>query len=228
MPIGTLTEFFAKAAPKVSKIIPIGEVSFLFMFQTSDDMTCMIMNQPEWVHLLFSSFREWKEGDAAVDRLCWVLVRGVPPKFWTEDFFRVTTSCVGKMVDWSTQTKSRSRMDVAEIFILTKNMEFINKILFVKIGNYSYKVGIFQTQFDPLHWDQSSPLPCDEILSSFLPQKSHEPAKSPVRPPCPGVVSIPNSPTSRHQAFSFEYRQCFTCPIATAITVGSVFKICPT
>ncbi|KAJ4825246.1 hypothetical protein Tsubulata_029957 [Turnera subulata] len=71
IPIGTLTEFFAKTAPKVSKIIPIGEVSFLFMFQTSDDMTCMIMNQPEWVHLMFSSLREWKEGDATVDRLCW-------------------------------------------------------------------------------------------------------------------------------------------------------------
>ncbi|KAJ4834995.1 hypothetical protein Tsubulata_027419 [Turnera subulata] len=165
MPFGAISELFQKPGSLVSKITPLGGVSFLFTFESVADMTSMTNNQTGWISQIFSSFRAWKEGDSAINRLCWILVRGVPANAWSSDFFRLIMSSVGSMVDWSSQAASKSKMDVAEILILTDNNAFINKLLSVKIGHRFYKIGLFESQYDPLDWDWSTHGASDVVKS---------------------------------------------------------------
>ncbi|KAJ4831207.1 hypothetical protein Tsubulata_030592 [Turnera subulata] len=156
MPIKCLSDLFPVSDSPVTSIIPLGGVSFLFKFCSHENRNSMVANQPDWFGQLFSVFRNWEEGDAACNRLCWVLVKGVPPCAWSKNFFQLAVSSVGEMIDWSPETKNRNRMDVAEILILTNNMAFLHKVVAVKFGECSFNVGITESQYDPLDWMWSS------------------------------------------------------------------------
>ncbi|KAJ4836648.1 hypothetical protein Tsubulata_033761 [Turnera subulata] len=157
MPLKCLMDLFPIEESPVVSIIPLGGVSFLFRFQSTSSMNKLVTSKPIWFNQLFELFRPWKDGDAAFNRLCWVLVKGTPPVAWTEEFFSVLVSGFGSMVDWSPETRSMARFDGAKILVLTKSNAFINKELSVKFGDKSFKVGIIESQHDPLDWTWSKP-----------------------------------------------------------------------
>ncbi|KAJ4829457.1 hypothetical protein Tsubulata_015709 [Turnera subulata] len=157
MPFGMLKDLLINAALPIDKVIPLGGVSFLLKFLSTSAMMEMVANVPTVLSRIFDEFRPWREGDSASNRLCWVLVKGIPPNAWNMNFFRLISSCVRKMVDWSMETGSKERMDVAEVLVLTSNNTFINKVLSVKIGGNRYEIGLFETHNDSLDWTWSSP-----------------------------------------------------------------------
>ncbi|KAJ4841792.1 hypothetical protein Tsubulata_040260 [Turnera subulata] len=123
-------------------IIPIGGVSFMIKFKSMEEMRTVVDSLPGDVAQLFSVFRAWENGDAAFNRLCWILIRGIPPHAWCDDLFKVLTNKVGAMVDCSTETRNRERLDVAEILVLTENMASINCVLPVNVGGKVFKISI--------------------------------------------------------------------------------------
>ncbi|KAJ4836516.1 hypothetical protein Tsubulata_041265 [Turnera subulata] len=148
-----LKVFFPSKESPVTEIIPLGGVSFLFKFGSKAERNAMISDQPEWFMELFDVFKEWEDGDAAHDRLCWVLVKGVPPGAWFADFFHLVMTKVGDYVDWSHDTMSRKRFDVAKILIRTTSMSFVNRSFSVQFGDQYFSVGIVESHLDPLDWE---------------------------------------------------------------------------
>ncbi|KAJ4847575.1 hypothetical protein Tsubulata_016196 [Turnera subulata] len=152
MPLGEVSDLFSNPESGVSNVIPLGGVAFLNVFESKVHRQNMINDPNEELLQAFETFRSWKEGDGAHNRLCWIVVIGVPPNAWTEEFFQVIMSSVGVMVEWSPLTCSRTRMDVAEILILIESISFINKVLQVKFRSHCYEVGILECQYDPFDW----------------------------------------------------------------------------
>ncbi|KAJ4844996.1 hypothetical protein Tsubulata_038571 [Turnera subulata] len=126
---------------------------------TPEDMHETLRNKPSALAHLFSEFRLWKDGDSAINRLCWVLIRGIPPPVWNEDFLKAITARFGTMIDCSQDTKSKTRLDVAEVLVLTTDFGSLNRVFSVKVGAKQYKIGVTETQHDPLEWEWSSPPP---------------------------------------------------------------------
>ncbi|KAJ4824430.1 hypothetical protein Tsubulata_044224 [Turnera subulata] len=212
MPLGVVSELLYSTDSEVSRIIPLGGVSFLVQFNSAEKRDALINRRVDVISKSLEIFRPWKKGDSAFNRLYWLLVKGVPPHVWTEDFFRVIVSCVGTMVDWSSQSSSRTRMDVAEILILTDKNAFINKVLSVKIGEANYEVALFESQFDPLDWSWPN---LGQKLKSFednssqdVADTSSKPDNSPVQQSSGGDPSIlaacPLSEDSRNDSTSSE------------------------
>ncbi|KAJ4847987.1 hypothetical protein Tsubulata_042091 [Turnera subulata] len=159
MPLDEVQELFSFKNCLVDKVIPLGGVSFLFLFQSADVLNDMVTSKATIFSHHCATFRAWKDGDTSHNRLCWMLVKGVPPNAWNEDFFSLIMSSVGAMVNWSEKSRLRNRMDVSEILILTENCDWIHKTLSVKYGNNQFKIAMFESQFDPLDWSRSYRIP---------------------------------------------------------------------
>ncbi|KAJ4844423.1 hypothetical protein Tsubulata_047869 [Turnera subulata] len=149
MPINCLLDLFLVDESPITDVIPLGG--------------------------LFDEFRGWWDVDAAFNRLCWVLIRGVPPHLWSRDFFEVLASNFGSMVDWSNNSRNRSRFDLAEVLILTSSNAFIDKVLSVKAGDTQFQIGVAESHFkacryvaDPTSEDVLNPRP---ILSNRTREK---------------------------------------------------------
>ncbi|KAJ4828478.1 hypothetical protein Tsubulata_047979 [Turnera subulata] len=156
IPFKSLSTIILTNVETIVKVLPIGGVSFLIRFNSSEDIHNATSNMPSSFKELFNVFRPWTEGDAAFNRLCWVHIKGSPPYAWSRDFFQAVTSRIGSMVDWSRETMSIDCMDVAEILVLTNSSCFINCALTVSVGDKSFDIGVVESQSDPLGWDWSS------------------------------------------------------------------------
>ncbi|KAJ4830417.1 hypothetical protein Tsubulata_018094 [Turnera subulata] len=93
---------FAEESPVVS-IILLGGVSFLFKFKTIKDRDDMVEDKPLWFNQCFEVFKPWENSDGAYDRLCWVLVKGVPPCAWSKNFFQLVVSRVVTSVNFGSK-----------------------------------------------------------------------------------------------------------------------------
>ncbi|KAJ4835019.1 hypothetical protein Tsubulata_013276 [Turnera subulata] len=99
MPFKKLNDLFPTNESLVIDIMPLEGVSFLFKFSSPTERNAMISEKLIWFHHLFEVFKEWEDGDSGRDRLCLVLVKGVPPCAWSENFFRLIMSKVDSKVD---------------------------------------------------------------------------------------------------------------------------------
>ncbi|KAJ4840890.1 hypothetical protein Tsubulata_010394 [Turnera subulata] len=152
MPIRDLSDFISSHSSMNCQVVPLGGTSFLVKYDSIEERDMLVHEKPEWVDLLFSIFRPWKFGDVSCDRLCWVLIKGTPPHTWSKDFFQLISTRVGSLVDWSLESKSGERLDVAEVLILTTSIKFINCSFQVTIEDDQFGISIVETQYDPLEW----------------------------------------------------------------------------
>ncbi|KAJ4823311.1 hypothetical protein Tsubulata_026617 [Turnera subulata] len=152
IPIHSITAMVHTSINKEVSVIPMGGVSSLLRFQTTKEMNEVLRNTPKALSQICSEFRQWKTDDCTFNRLCWVLIRSTPPCVWNDEFFGAVVACVGVMVDCSQDTRSQTRLDVAEVLILTTDFGFVNRSLSVNIGGKQYNIGIMETQYDPLDW----------------------------------------------------------------------------
>ncbi|KAJ4850098.1 hypothetical protein Tsubulata_030710 [Turnera subulata] len=109
-------------------------MTYLIRIQSVEEMHVLLSNLPRALTQIYSEIRQWKEDDCAFNRLCWVLLRALPPCVRHDDFIGAIADGVGCMVDCSKETRNQSRMDVAEILILTTDFGCINRTLSVSIG----------------------------------------------------------------------------------------------
>ncbi|KAJ4831209.1 hypothetical protein Tsubulata_030599 [Turnera subulata] len=165
LPFSSLSAMAMTNMKELEKVIPIGGVSFLFTFNSADDLHSSLAKKPPVIDQLCSVFRAWKDGDGPVNRLCWVLIRGTPPGAWSKEFFQVVSARLGVMVDWSVDSMSMNRMDNAKILILTATSSFINCELSVSLGGTRFIIGVMETQYDPLEWEWSSLQPSGSATS---------------------------------------------------------------
>ncbi|KAJ4829545.1 hypothetical protein Tsubulata_048711 [Turnera subulata] len=189
MPIKSLRDLFPVEENPITDVIPLGGTSFLFKFQSVGDMQNLVQNKPDWFSHLFDVFRAWQEGDAAFNRLCWVLIMGVPPHMWSKNFFQVLVKNLRTFVDWSNESSNKNRFDVAEVLVLTTSNVVINKVLSAKAGDNQYEIGIAESQFDPIDWERSKSggaLSTPGVVSlpitsstQQLPPSNHEPVEPP-------------------------------------------------
>ncbi|KAJ4841102.1 hypothetical protein Tsubulata_035676 [Turnera subulata] len=162
IPLHSLTAILTTNFTAKPSIVPIGGVSFLIKFPSTEALRSVLAEKPIIVDQIFREFRAWHESDTASDRLCWVLIRGTPPSLWNLKFFRAISAHFGSLVDCSSETTRQSRLDVAKVLILTSNFAFINRHLSIQVAGKEVKVGIIETQYDPLDWEwSSSSLPID-------------------------------------------------------------------
>ncbi|KAJ4851504.1 hypothetical protein Tsubulata_019406 [Turnera subulata] len=70
--------------------------------------------------------------------------------------FNFVSTRIGTKIDWSMDTKSGDRLEVAEILILTPNKKFIDTVISVKVGDKDCVIGTAESQYNPLDWEWSS------------------------------------------------------------------------
>ncbi|KAJ4851586.1 hypothetical protein Tsubulata_026427 [Turnera subulata] len=107
-------------------------------------MQIFLQQQHDWISLWFSSFKPWQDGDRAVNRRCWIQVRGIPLNIWSEEFFEFIGSLLGRLVRVHPSTEQRKNLGAAWMEILTTQGETIAKSLMVKVLNRSYKIEVVE------------------------------------------------------------------------------------
>ncbi|KAJ4827877.1 hypothetical protein Tsubulata_039670 [Turnera subulata] len=107
-------------------------------------MLQFIQQQHDWIPLWFASFKPWENGDRAVNRRCWVEVRGLPLHVWSQECFELIGSAFGSLVRVHSMTEHRQNLSAANLEIITDHGGIIVKALELKVLGQSYNVEVVE------------------------------------------------------------------------------------
>ncbi|KAJ4850549.1 hypothetical protein Tsubulata_046833 [Turnera subulata] len=137
--------------------------SVLICFPSSESMYQFVQDAPEWTDFWFSSFTPWEKGTRAMNRWCWLAIRGTPLNAWCNEFFSLIGSCFGRMIRIDEDTEQRRNVSRAHIEVLTTQTNKIQQDLEVLMVDASYTISVTEIQ----KWG----CPCleedDDDVSSF-------------------------------------------------------------
>ncbi|KAJ4838769.1 hypothetical protein Tsubulata_022294 [Turnera subulata] len=102
------------------EVSDMGGDRVLVSFPTSESMQLFLQQNHDWIRLWFASFSPWQEGDRAVNRRCWIQVRGLPLHVWCREFFEFLGSLFGKLVSVHPLTEQRKSLGAARLEIITE------------------------------------------------------------------------------------------------------------
>ncbi|KAJ4836738.1 hypothetical protein Tsubulata_005119 [Turnera subulata] len=163
VPAGTIEEAFRTYAGVSVDVKTLGGEYVLISFDSKESMSKCIHDGVHWMSELFLLIKEWKEGDFASNRVCWLNIYGAPPQAWCEDFFKCVTIRAGKFIRLFNDLEGSNNLDVAKVQIMTTYKEPINRLLKVLIGGQHFDFSVVEAQ-----------PPCPTPLSSISTgQNSH-------------------------------------------------------
>ncbi|KAJ4846455.1 hypothetical protein Tsubulata_006862 [Turnera subulata] len=136
------------------EVSDMGGDRVLVSFPNEESMKIFLQQQHDWISLWFSSFKPWQDGGRAVNRRCWIQVRGIPLNIWCEEFFEFIGSLLGRLVRVHPSTEQRKNLGAAWMEILATQGETIAKSLMVKVLNRSYKIEVVEVGCEEV--DESS------------------------------------------------------------------------
>lgn len=79
----------------------------------------MMKGLNEWTRFWWEWRRPWEVSDVSQHRLVWTRWTGVPLQAWTDHFFSLGSSKIGKMVELHDMTKGKKMLDAAYVKIKT-------------------------------------------------------------------------------------------------------------
>ncbi|KAJ4843861.1 hypothetical protein Tsubulata_036661 [Turnera subulata] len=130
---------------KDATVSQVGGDSVLICFSSPDNMKQFCQYSYDWVKKEFLSLGPWQKRDGAINRTCWITVRGVPLHAWCKEFFTLVAMFVGKLIGVATETENRGRLDYAKLQIVTSLRNPVQKTLSVNITGQQYEVSILES-----------------------------------------------------------------------------------
>ncbi|KAJ4844149.1 hypothetical protein Tsubulata_020601 [Turnera subulata] len=127
-------------------ISQVGGDSVMACFTTTEAMNAFCQSNFDWIQGLFYDFHPWQVGNAASSRSCWVRIIGVPPQAWSQDFFRLITIYVGRMISLAPETENRTRLDAALVYIQTTTRTRVEKEITASIGGIMYSIYVSESE----------------------------------------------------------------------------------
>lgn len=103
----------------------------------NDDKTC------RW-NDLFKEVKPWNEDYVVREGVIYMV--GIPPQAWHNDFFRKLAGsvCDCELIKVDDKTRLRERLDSARLLIQTTSLEWINKVIRIKINNKIFAVRMLE------------------------------------------------------------------------------------
>ncbi|KAJ4849717.1 hypothetical protein Tsubulata_041649 [Turnera subulata] len=126
------------------EVAEMGGDRVLVTFLTKDYMWQFLKQQNDWIPLWFVSFNPWQNGDKAVNRHCWISVRGIPLNIWCKEFFEMIGSVFGSLVRIHPETEQRQKLGAARLEIITTQEGAIAKELELKVVDQSFKLEVLE------------------------------------------------------------------------------------
>ncbi|KAJ4828126.1 hypothetical protein Tsubulata_050450 [Turnera subulata] len=129
------------------QISELGGDQIIACFPTREDMSRFLEIPPEWVPLWFRSLVPWQHGMRAVNRRCWLTLRGVPLSAWCHDFFEMVGSFFGKLLQVDEDTADRRFLGDACIQVLTEQGGAINRTLDATVAAQKCRIEVVESYF---------------------------------------------------------------------------------
>ncbi|KAJ4835730.1 hypothetical protein Tsubulata_030568 [Turnera subulata] len=117
---------------------------------------------------MFLAKTAWEEYDYAVNRCCWINIRGIPPQAWNQDIFSLIAIHVGRCIKLDIDHDLSHRIDVARMLIVTGSLEPIHCSFNVEINGKPFPIVLFGDKPCGFH---NSPM---EVLSAHSVHSSLE------------------------------------------------------
>ncbi|KAJ4837689.1 hypothetical protein Tsubulata_036596 [Turnera subulata] len=110
--------FTSNGMPNVAVSEIEGE-TVLIHFHKPNDKQAFLSAILEWVEDHFQVLREWKQGDGAYNRKCWIQLKGVPLQTWCRKFFLSLSRRFGDLIKIAEATEQKVNMEYAFMELLT-------------------------------------------------------------------------------------------------------------
>jgi hypothetical protein len=130
------------------KVIPMGGERVFLKANENEDFRMLVNESQQVFQQLFSFVREWKPRDVGGDRYVWIRIFGIPVHAWSKKTFSLLTISLGSLIEIDQTTEEMERLDMARLLVRTPMMEFINKMIKVKINNESFPIRITEETCD--------------------------------------------------------------------------------
>ncbi|KAJ4829935.1 hypothetical protein Tsubulata_021499 [Turnera subulata] len=112
------------------EVAEMGGDRVLVTFPTKEYMMQFFNQQNDWIPLWFLSLMPWQSGDKAINRKCWIVVRGMPLNIWCKEFFEMIGSTFGSLVRVHPATENRQKgIGVLEHWVSTVDRVLVGYLL---------------------------------------------------------------------------------------------------
>ncbi|KAJ4825491.1 hypothetical protein Tsubulata_025514 [Turnera subulata] len=107
-------------------------------------MSRFLQQKHDWIPLWFVSFEPWKNGDRAINRRCWIKVRGLPLNTWSQETFEIIGAIFGRLIRVHPETDQRKNLGAARIEILTTIGGVIMRTVEMKVLGQAYQLDVVE------------------------------------------------------------------------------------
>lgn len=113
-------------------------------------MANLISEDDIWIHEWLEEWHPYSFEDGISERYRWVVLTGIPLKFWNETFIQWVLAEDGILIESDPNTKNKWRLDAARVRIRTTKFKLIQKQITCQFGCRKFSIIIteeFGTQF---------------------------------------------------------------------------------
>lgn len=116
----------------------------LLTAEVDEEIPALLKESESQLTNWFVDIREWNIDLVAKDRLAWVLISGIPPHAWTEDFFKSLIGKFGMLIRLDEPTRKRQRLDVGMVLIAAMSKDSITLVFRVKVNNGLFNIRLLE------------------------------------------------------------------------------------
>ncbi|KAK7243673.1 hypothetical protein RIF29_38482 [Crotalaria pallida] len=124
--------------------LPMGGDLVLLKPVEGEDFKEILKDSEELLSNWFVYVKPWDEEDIAGYRISWLRCAGIPLHAWNDTFFKTLVSKFGTFLKADTETRERTKLDVARIQVKTSTQGFINIVQRIMINGRIFGVRIME------------------------------------------------------------------------------------
>lgn len=115
-------------------ISPLSDDSWVMARKSKQTMAKLITEDDLWIREWLEEWHPWSFEDGISERYAWIVLTGIPLKFWNETFIQWALAEDGILIDIDPNTKNKWRLDAAHVRIRTTKFKLIQKQITCQFG----------------------------------------------------------------------------------------------
>ncbi|GKV25988.1 hypothetical protein SLEP1_g35355 [Rubroshorea leprosula] len=144
--IPTLQEKFFMEGYFSCKVRAMGGRLVLLEGGDKEEIKDLVEQASQWLGQWFSEVKPWKSSMVSRERFVWLRCQGVLTHAWRPDFFASIGVVWGKFITLDDSTSLKKRLDIGRLLISTTAMEFISKVLNVKVNGEPFIIKVMEEE----------------------------------------------------------------------------------
>ncbi|GKV42979.1 hypothetical protein SLEP1_g50328 [Rubroshorea leprosula] len=128
------------------KVRAMGGKLVLFEGGDKEEIKDLVEQASQWLGQWFSEVNPWNTSMVSRERFVWLRCQGVPAHAWRPDFFAAIGAVWGKFITLDDSTSLKKRLDIGRLLISTSAMEFISKVMNVKVNGEPFIIKVMEEE----------------------------------------------------------------------------------